>query len=103
MYRVFANNDRNMIAGSGTRYPAAERLGSPRCDGAEMKVTAIETIHFDVFPNAVYVRVHTDAGLIGLGDTFLGPESVAIRIRAVAAPLLLGQDPFLIERRWHDL
>ena len=33
-----------------------------------MRVTALETIHADGFPNLCYVRVHTDAGLVGLGE-----------------------------------
>jgi L-alanine-DL-glutamate epimerase-like enolase superfamily enzyme len=68
-----------------------------------MIITALETILVDAFPNLCYVRLHTDAGLIGLGETFFGPEAVAAHLHATAAPLLLGQDPFRIERHWHNL
>ncbi len=68
-----------------------------------MIITAIETILVDTFPNLCYVHIHTDAGLIGLGETFFGPEAVAAHLHATAAPMLLGQDPFRIERHWHNL
>ena len=34
-----------------------------------MKVIAIETIRLEEFPNLLWVRVETDEGLIGLGET----------------------------------
>ena len=37
-----------------------------------MIITALETVLVDAFPNLCYVRIHTDAGLIGLGETFFG-------------------------------
>ena len=37
-----------------------------------MKITAIETLYAREFENVVWVRVHTDAGIVGLGETFYG-------------------------------
>src|SRR5579884_3096156 len=68
-----------------------------------MIITALETIRVDAFPNLCYVRLRTDAGLIGLGETFFGPEAVAAHLHASAAPLLLGRDPARIARLGHDL
>ncbi len=34
-----------------------------------MKVTAIETIRLEEFPNLLWVQVHSDQGLTGLGET----------------------------------
>jgi galactonate dehydratase len=34
-----------------------------------MKITAIETIQLGEFPNLLWVHVHTDESLIGLGET----------------------------------
>src|SRR5919204_1744817 len=65
-----------------------------------MRVTAVETIHADGFPNLCYVRVHTDEGLVGLGETFWGPATVAAHVHETIAPRLLGQDPLQIERHW---
>ncbi len=42
-----------------------------------MKITAIETIGLEEFPNLLWVQVHTDEGLVGLGETFFGPKAVA--------------------------
>ena len=46
-----------------------------------------------VLPNNLWVRVHTDDGLIGLGETYYLPRAVAAVIHDVYAPLLLGRDP----------
>ena len=35
-----------------------------------MKITSVETLHTAEFANVVWVRIHTDAGLVGLGETF---------------------------------
>jgi galactonate dehydratase len=49
------------------------------------------------------VRVHTDEGLIGLGETFFGARAVAAWIHDTAAAYLLGKDPLQIDRHWQAL
>jgi galactonate dehydratase len=68
-----------------------------------MRITAIETVHVAEFPSILWVRVHTDKGLIGLGETFFAPESVAAHVHSHCAPLLLGEDALAIERHWRTL
>jgi galactonate dehydratase len=68
-----------------------------------MKITAIETIRVARFPALLWVQVHTDDGLVGLGETYYVPGAVASVIHDVAAPVLLGQSPLDIERHWHTL
>ena len=51
-----------------------------------MKVTAIETIRLEEFPNLLWVRVETDQGLTGLGETFYGAASAEAHIHAIVAP-----------------
>ena len=68
-----------------------------------MKITALETIHVGEFPNVLFVRVHTDSGLVGLGETFRGAEAVAGFVHGTAAPHLLGQNPLEIDRLWRTL
>jgi galactonate dehydratase len=63
-----------------------------------MKITRIETLESGTYPNLLWVQVHTDDGLVGLGETFFGPAAVAAYIHETAAPYLLGQDPRAIER-----
>ncbi len=62
-----------------------------------MKITAVETIRTSEFPNLLWVQVHTDEGLAGLGETFKGPAAVEGHIHGMIAPYLLGKDPRQIE------
>jgi galactonate dehydratase len=62
-----------------------------------MRITAIETIHVGAYPNITFVEVHTDEGLIGLGETFRTPRTVAAQIHETVAPYLLGKDPLTID------
>ena len=62
-----------------------------------MKVTAVETIELAEFPFLLWLRVHTDAGVIGTGETFFAPGPVAAYIHGNAAAYLLGKDPRDIE------
>ena len=68
-----------------------------------MRISAIETIQLDEFPNLLWVHVHTDEGLVGLGETFFGPNAVAAYIHETAAPHLIGQDPLAIDRHSRTL
>ena len=63
-----------------------------------MRIEAIETLRLEEFGNLLWVVVHADDGLAGLGETFFGPQAVEAYIFETAAPLLLGQDPRRIER-----
>ena len=62
-----------------------------------MRVTAVETIQLGEFPNLCLVRLHTDEGLVGLGETFFGAEAVAAHVHETAAGRLLGRDPSAID------
>ena len=62
-----------------------------------MKVTAVETIRLGEFPNILWVQVHTDEGLVGLGETFMGAAAVEAYIHETAGPYLVGRDPLLID------
>lgn len=58
-----------------------------------MKITEIETIQLAEFPNLLWLHIHTDEGLIGLGETFFGADAVAAYITkprhpACSAPTL---------------
>lgn len=63
-----------------------------------MKVTALETIRLDEFPNLLWVQVHTDEGLVGLGETFFGAQAVEAYLHESVAPYLLGKHPLHIDR-----
>lgn len=75
-----------------------------------MKITKIETINFtqgiQVHAGAVswlWVRVHTDDGLVGLGETYPAAEAAEAVIRTSLADVLLGRDPRQIDRLWADM
>lgn len=68
-----------------------------------MKITRLETIWIDEQPNTTWLRIHTDDGLIGLGETFYVPRAVAAMIHDVFAPILLGRDPLDIENHWANM
>ena len=68
-----------------------------------MKITALETLRLEEFPNIIWVRLHTDEGIVGLGESFFGASTIEEHLHATAAPILLGKDPLEIERRGKEL
>ena len=68
-----------------------------------MKITAIETLRAAEFANLLWLRVHTDEGISGLGETFYMPQTVEAYVHEAAAPKLLGRDPLAIDRIARDL
>ncbi len=68
-----------------------------------MKITAIETLSAGELPNLLWVRVLTDEGLAGLGETFFMPRTVEAYLHETVAPKLLGRDPLAIDRIARDL
>jgi galactonate dehydratase len=84
-----------------------------------MKITKIETIWFEplpaavwdaqspnsrqALPNNLWVRIYTDEGLVGLGETYYSPRAVSAIIHDLFASLLVGRDVFDIENHWNNL
>ncbi|WP_439603355.1 mandelate racemase/muconate lactonizing enzyme family protein [Devosia sp.] len=62
-----------------------------------MKVTAVETLTIAEFPFLFWLRVHTDVGIVGTGETFWAPGPVTSYIHDNVAPYLIGKDPRDIE------
>lgn len=62
-----------------------------------MKITALETIRIVERPNLLWVKVHTDEGIHGVGETFYGAKTVEAYVHETLAPLTLGEDPRRIE------
>ena len=63
-----------------------------------MKITAVETVRLKSRPNLIWLLLHSDAGLTGLGETWFGAAAVEADIHERIAPLLLGEDPGGTER-----
>ena len=66
-----------------------------------MKITAIENIYVDRY---LFVQVHTDEGIVGLGESgtwgFLEASAAAVE---TFKRYLIGQDPLRIEHHWNYL
>ena len=50
-----------------------------------MKIASVETVYTREFENVIWVRIHTDAGIVGLGETFYGAAAVAAHIQDTLA------------------
>ena len=100
-------------------HPARAHRRRSQGIGPTMKITKVETIWFEAvpqqewakrnatarqaLPNNLWVRIHTDTGLAGLGESYYLPRAVASVIHDVLAPLLLGRDPRDIENHWSNM
>ena len=70
-----------------------------------MKITDVETIRVGVFNRSwLFVRLHTDEGIVGLGEAGIWgyPEAAEVIIKAFKR-YLIGVDPLKIEHHWQYL
>ena len=63
-----------------------------------MKITQLETIRLGEFPNIIWVRMHTDEGLVGLGETFMGAQAVEAYLHEWVAPNCWGKARWPLRR-----
>ena len=75
-----------------------------------MKITKIETLRLahGVTVHAgpiqwLWVRIHTDNGLFGLGETYPHPAAEEAVVHSSLAPRLLGHDPSRIDALWASM
>lgn len=68
-----------------------------------MKVTRLETLRLDEFPNLCWLRVHTDEGIVGLGETFFGAQAVEAYLHETVAPYIIGKNPLQIDLHARNL
>ena len=75
-----------------------------------MRITALETLTLKaaiaVHAGAIswlWVRLHTDAGVIGLGETYPAAATAEAAVHESLAPALLGQDARDITRLWQRM
>ncbi|MCC6862732.1 MAG: mandelate racemase/muconate lactonizing enzyme family protein [Bryobacterales bacterium] len=74
-----------------------------------MKITRVEAVRFrpdlriqGLAPNWTWVRLHTDTGLAGLGESYPTAQAHPGALKEIAG-MLLGKDPTRIERLWQDI
>ena len=93
--------------------PALAKVGSgalfaQASAAPDMKITRIDTTYFRAGsnlpwePNWIWVRLYTDNGLVGLGETYPHLEAEASVVHSLVAKMLLGRDPRNIDRIWAD-
>ena len=68
-----------------------------------MRISRLDTVRTEEFPNLVHLLIHTDEGLTGLGETFFFADAVEGHIHGVLADYLLGKNPADIERHSNAL
>ena len=68
-----------------------------------MKITKLETVRATERANLIWLLVHTDEGITGLGETFFGAEAVEGHIHEYIAPRVIGRDPLEIDKLSNDL
>ena len=62
-----------------------------------MKITSVESFVHPEFPNIIYVKIGTDDGVFGIGESYYFGRTVATFVDEFIAPTLIGLDPANIE------
>lgn len=62
-----------------------------------MKITGLETFQIPQFPLSLFLRVHTDEGLVGLGESTNQPDAIEGAVHGFLAPRVLGREAEDIE------
>ena len=75
---------------------------APIAPGDPLKITRLET--FLVKPRWIFLKVHTNAGLVGLGEPLLEgrARTIATAIEEIA-PYLVGKDPRRVVHHWQAI
>ena len=91
-------------AGLGMTLPATSYAQKPEPfrDYGKVKITKLET--FLVKPRWIFLKIHTDAGVIGLGEPLLEGRALTIQtaIKEVE-PYLIGKDPRQVVHHWQAI
>ncbi|MGE3819889.1 MAG: galactonate dehydratase [Isosphaeraceae bacterium] len=102
---------RSVLAGSiaalglgavGAGEPSTRERDAPVAPRDPLKVTKLET--FKVAPRWLFLKVHTNAGIVGLGEPVVEgrADTVAEAIREIA-PYLVGKDPRQVAHHWQAI
>jgi galactonate dehydratase len=98
-------NRREALAATAVGLTAAAALDAadaPVNPKGAMKITRLET--FLVQPRWLFLKVHTDAGLVGLGEPVVEgrAETVATAVKEIE-PYLVGKDPRQVAHHWQAI
>ncbi len=67
-----------------------------------VKITAIKTLQLDNVNDGCLIRIDTDAGLVGYGESGINSKLARDRIETIQQTLI-GQDPLAIERHFYRM
>jgi galactonate dehydratase len=101
-------NRRNFLEAAAVGMPAqavaddAARRDAPVKPRERLKITKLET--FLVRPRWLFLKVHTDAGIVGLGEPILEGRALTCQtaIREIE-PYLVGKDPRQVVHHWQAI
>ena len=95
------------LAGTGAVLAANSSLraraqDAPIAPGDPIKVTKLET--FLVKPRWIFLKIHTNAGITGLGEPLMEgrAETIATAIKEIE-PYLVGKDPRRVAHHWQAI
>lgn len=92
------------LIGAGITLPISSYAASPeRLPGKkDVKITKLET--FLIKPRWLFLKIHTDAGVVGLGEPLLEGRALTVKtaIQEVE-PYLIGKDPRHIIHHWQAI
>ncbi|MCC6343654.1 MAG: mandelate racemase/muconate lactonizing enzyme family protein [Bryobacterales bacterium] len=100
-------NRRKMLTALVGALPAARSWAAGV--SPDLKITRVETVYWKSrdevpwWPHWTWVRIDTNQGVFGLGETYPRGETEAALVHSAAARALLGKHPGDIERIWKDL
>lgn len=93
------------LAGTGLLLPLSSYAEQPAYSPTkygEVKITRLET--FLVKPRWIFLKIHTDAGVVGLGEPLLEGRALTIQtaIQEIE-PYLVGKDPRQVVHHWQAI
>ena len=65
-----------------------------------MRIERVETLWHPDFPRYVWLQLHTDAGLVGLGEVAHHARAAESIVHELAPQFLIGADPRRIDHLW---
>ncbi len=82
--------------------PQAPAQGNPPRFPTKLRITKLET--FLVKPRWLFLKIHTDEGIVGLGEPILeGRARTCAEAVAEVAPYLIGKDPRNVIHHWQAI
>jgi galactonate dehydratase len=82
--------------------PVAGRQGKPPQLKTKLRITKLET--FFVKPRWLFLKIHTDEGIVGLGEPIVeGRAKTCAAAVEEAAPDLIGKDPRNVVHHWQAI